>query len=274
MLQYRRLSGYLAAIVPAVVLMVAGSRDAWAASDTTCTSGPIASGVYANVHVTGACTIANGSVTVLQNLTVDPSASLVAATGGPLGIGASSLTVGGNIDVQKNGVLVLGCEPVSYICLNDPDQTVGSYSTVDAVAGNLTAENALAVVVHRTSVGGSVSLIGGGGGISSCGESLPVLAGSPPYGDFEDNVIGGSLTMRGWNSCWLGWLRNIVIHNVEFNDNQTGDPDGNEMGTNTVFGNLNCNGNNPVPQFGDSGAVATTVLGSINGQCAPPLVGR
>ncbi len=80
--------------------------------------------------------------------------------------------------------------------------------------------------------------------------------------------------MTGWVSCWLGWLRNTIIHNVVFNNNQSGDPDGNEMGTNTVVGNLTCLGNTPAPQFGDSGAVATTVLGNINGQCTAPLVGR
>ena len=45
----------------------------------------------------------------------------------------------------------------------------------------------------------------GGGGVTYSG-FLPVLL-SPPCGDFEDNTIGGNVTISGWQSCWLGAFR-------------------------------------------------------------------
>jgi hypothetical protein len=268
MIGSRLLFGIFKATVAIVVLMAAGAGVTSAASDGACSGGSIAPGVYASLKIAGTCTVDKGSVTVEHNLTVLPGASLIAVTGAPLSMGASNLTVGGNLDVQAGGVLNLGCEPVKYTCSNDPDQVVGTFSTEDTVAGNLTAENALGVVVHHTAIGGNVSLSGGGGGVNSCGVSVPALGFAPPYGDFEDDVIGGNLAVTGWQSCWLGLFRDTVMHNVDFNGNVTGDPDGNEMGNNVVVGNLSCSGNSPAAQFGDSGAGPSTVLGNANGQCA------
>jgi len=141
------------------VFVVASAVDA-SADDATCTSGSIASGVYSNLNIAGTCFANAGSVTVQHNLTVLPGGNLVAISGG------SDVAVGGHLDVHENGVLILGCEPIHFICANDPDQTVGSLRTTDTVGGSLTAQNALAVIVHATTIGHNVSLIGGGGGVS------------------------------------------------------------------------------------------------------------
>src|SRR6516162_6091996 len=116
-----------------------------AGGDATCFGGSVAPGIYSNLNIAGFCNVDSGSVTVEHNLTVLPGGTLNAQFGGTDAVPASDVTVGGNIDVQTNAVLVLGCEPVHFICANDPDQSVGSYSTADTVAGNLKAENALAV---------------------------------------------------------------------------------------------------------------------------------
>lgn len=281
MIGNRLLFSFAKAAVALVVLVAASASGASAAGDETCYGGSIASGVYSSLKIAGACTVDSGSVTVEKNLTVLPGASLVAVTGGIPGPpyeaptpSSSDLTVGGNLDVQEDGVLDLGCEPSYYPCLNDPAFPAGpgTYSTHHTVAGNLTAENVLGVVVHHTVIGGNVSVFGGGGGTSSCSQSVPALEGFPPYGDFEDVAIGGNLTITGFQSCWLGWFRDTVILNVYFYGNATGDPDGNEMANDTVVGNLSCSGNSPSNQIGDSGGGPTTVLGNANGQCAvgPP----
>jgi hypothetical protein len=273
MIVYRWLFGFAAATVAAVVLVgaSAGVRasagDDSAGVDATCSGGSIASGVYRNLNIAGVCNVNAGSVRVERNLTVLPGGTLIAAFGGsetmPVG---SNLNVGGNLDVQANGILVLGCEPVNFICYNDPDQSVGSYTTKDTVGGDLRAQDALAVVVHLTVIGHNTSLTGGGGGVS-CASSLPALGGSPAYGDFEDNIIGGDLKITGWQSCWLGFFRDAIAQNVEFNDNVSADPDGSEMATNSIAGNLSCTGNSPSPQIGDSAGSLTNVFGRANGQC-------
>jgi len=277
--KFRGLFGF-AAVSIAVLLLVSASsgastRDASDIIDATCVSGSVPSGTYLNLSIAGVCTVNAGSVQVQQNLTVLPGATLIAAYGGTdtTRVG-SNLNVGGNLYVRANGILVLGCEPINFICYNDPDQSVGSYFTRDSVGGNLIAENALAVVVHLTVVGHDVSLNGGGGGVSSCSESLPALNGAPPYGDFEDMIIGGNLTITTWQSCWDGFFRDFIAGSVTLNNNMTGDPDGNEMATNTIGGNLRCTGNSPSPQIGDSGGGQTDVFGHAHGQCVNPSLVR
>ena len=174
--------------------------------------------------------------------------------------------------------MTLGCEPVYYPCQNDPQfvSGPGTYLTQHTVGGNLTAENALGVVIHHTTVFGNVTLTGGGGG-AACTTFVPAL-GAPAYGDFEDVTISGSLTITGWQSCWLGVFRTRVAHNLTFESNVTvalgftGLPDGNEMQNNTVMGNLSCSANSPSPQVGDSGGGPSTVIGNVSGQCNNPLL--
>lgn len=56
--------------------------------------------------------------------------------------------------------------------------------------------------------------------------------------------------------------------NVNFNDNVTADPDGNEVVSNTINGNLNCEVDSPSPQIGDSGRSLNRVFGRAAGQCS------
>jgi hypothetical protein len=194
MIACRRLFGLVAATVAVVVLVGArtgdasprsmGSRAASVGGDATCFGGSVAAGVYSNLSIAGFCNVDSGSVTVEHNLIVLPGGTLNAQFGGTdTGPAPSDVTVGGNLDVQTNGVLVLGCEPGHFTCQNDPDpSTGGTFSNSASVGGNLTAEDALAVVVHVTAIGRNVTMSGGGGGVT-CSGFLPVLL-SPPYGDF------------------------------------------------------------------------------------------
>jgi hypothetical protein len=265
---FRLLAICLVAAALATASTGASNRDASGVGDATCSGGSIAPGVYSNLNIAGVCTVDTGSVKVKNNLTVLSGGTLIAAYGGTdkVHVG-SNLNVQGNLYVLANGILVLGCEPINFICYNDPDQKIGSYFTRDSVGGFLIAEDALAVVVHLVVVGQDVTMTGGGGGVSSCSQSLPALNGAPPYGDFEDMIIGGNLTITGFQTCWLGFFRDFA-NNVDFNDNLTGDPDGNEIATNTIRGNLSCAGNSPSPQIGDSAGGQNDVFGHAHGQCA------
>jgi hypothetical protein len=185
------------------------------------------------------------------------------------------VNVGGNIRVGSGAVLGLGCGP--SVC-NPP---LGS--TDDHVGGSITGLGALAVLVHSTTIGGNVTLLGGGGGPAVEGApasgqcfalappaiwaSDPNLAGFPPYSDLEGNSIGGSMTIVGLQSCWLGALRNVVGGNVFVAHNSMGDPDANEVVNNTISGGIACFDDTVPVEYGDSGAAPNVVSGFALGEC-------
>ena len=248
-----------AGILAAALVGLPGAAGAADAGPYTCNGGSIPAGTYSSLTVAGPCAVDSGNVSVQHNLTVAPGAALFAAFGG------SDLSVGQNLTVGTNGVLVLGCEPEAFICFNDPDQEAGTLMTHDTVGGNLVASGALAVLVHANAIDGNAVVNGGGGGVNC--DSQDILQGSPAYATFEDNTIGGNAVISNWQSCWLGFIRNTVSRNVNFQQNVTADPDGNELVTNTISGKLNCSGNDPAPQFGDSEGNLNDVARGATGQC-------
>jgi hypothetical protein len=250
----RRLVSVVIGTGLAALMIGWGAPGALASNRSTCTGGSVAPGTYSFLVIAVPCSVDSGPVTVLNSLTVRPGADLYAAFSG------SDLTVGGNLNVQKNAVLVLGCEPDAFPCFNDPNGV-----TNDMVGKSLTAEGALAVLVHHNTLSGNVVLSGGGGGVNC--DPQPALMGSPAYATYEDDAIGGNVSITGWRSCWLGFFRETVSGNVEFNNNVTFDPDGNEVATNTINGGLHCQNNNPAPQLGDSGGDLNIVHGRVTGQC-------
>jgi hypothetical protein len=265
MRQFPRLNARLAAVLAAgavglaVPLLPAAASAA--SANATCSGGSVAAGTYRSLTVTGFCSVDAGAVTVTKNLRVAHGAALIAAFGG------SDLNVGGNLTVGPHAILVLGCEPEAFPCLNDPNSaTGGTMSTSDRVGGNLAADRALMMVVHNNSIAGNVTQSGGGGGVNCT--TFPLGPDGPPaYSTYEDNTIGRNASVTGLRTCWLGFIRNTVARNVNFNDNRTADPDGNEVVTNTIKWNLNCHANSPAPQVGDSEGSPNTVGRKATGQC-------
>ena len=227
----------------------------------TCTDGSIPAGSYKSLTIAGVCAVDSGIVKVKHDVTVKPNGALFAAFGD-----GSELAVHGNLDVKSNGVLVLGCEPEVFTCINDPDQEVGTLSSKGTVYGSLRAKNALALIVHNSYFGHDVRVHGGGGGVNC--DSEDVLFGSPAYLTFEDTSVGHQATIEGWQSCWAGFFRTTVGGNVTYQHNVLADPDGNEIQTDVVHGNLACNGNDPVVQPGDSEGSPNVVFGKATGECA------
>jgi hypothetical protein len=243
-----------------------------------CTAGNVPAGVYKSVLIKGVCYMRRGNVVIQHDLTVAPKALLDAVTpGDPPGKNAqlpATVLVGGNVNVGPGGVLLLGCSP---------DQGCNGGVNYDRVAGDLTAVDDLSVVVHSATIGGNVSLLGGGGGVAGAPGSGacfapnnpipapwsadPALNGSPVFTDFEDTTIGGSYTVAGVRTCWLGTFRTSIAGSTAWIANRTSDPDGNEMTTNRVGGSLICQSNLPAVQFGDSGGSPNIVGGHATGQC-------
>jgi hypothetical protein len=261
----------------------ASAAPSWGGHKYDCTRGKIPSGTYDSILITGICYMPAGTIVVRGDLTVAPRALLDAATPGDPKANPllpATLRVGGNVRVERGAVLVMGCSPAGGC----------TAVTYDHINGNLTASRALGVVIQAVSIGGSATLVGGGGGVAGgagsggCFTSPipkpwsedPALSnpqtGSPQYSDFEDSTIGGNLRVIGLRTCYLGSFRDRVAGNVAFIGNTTSDPDGNELGSNLVSGNLACLGNLPATQFGDSNAAANMVGGSAFGQCGFKVV--
>jgi hypothetical protein len=243
--------------VTASLAAVAGPANA-ATGSSTCTGtlgspGTLSGNYASNVTVNGDCLVDAGPTTVHGNLTVSPGSALVAA------FGSSNLTVSGNVTVQSGASLIMGCEPNFSPCLDD-----GTLTSDDSIGKNLTGSGALGILMHASTVTGNVSEYGGGPGLT-CGPD-PVF-GFGPFSDFEDNTIGGNLTISGLQTCWLGALRDTVGGNFTANGNTSADPDGNELISNTIAGNMSCSSNSPAVQFGDSFGVSNMVGHNASGQC-------
>ena len=156
------------------------------------------------------------------------------------------VTIRGGLQVQSGATFVLGSE-------ENPVPT-------GTIFGGVVARDAASVQIHFTTINGGVFVNGGSGPFGG------------PFGitwnAIEDNRINGSVTVDGYDGFWFGFIRNTVNGTVNLNDNVEPDPDGNEFVTNVIQGNLNCDGNSPAPQIGDSGGSPNEVTGLKTGQCA------
>ena len=244
------------------------------ARGTVCTGTEATPGVLtgtypSGVAVTGYCEADGGAAVVDGTLTIAAGATLDAtfAKNDVAGTGTSSLTVTGGVKVDTGATLVMGCEPGYMACSDDPGGTLSRY---DHIGGSLVAKRPLGVVVHATSVAGSVNESGGGGGLTCANPASGLFAkiGYGVYSDYEDDSIGGGFHVSGLQSCWIGILRNRVTGSFVDSGNTFADPDANEALQNTVQRNITCTGNTPTVQFGDSGATQNVVTGKASGECA------
>jgi hypothetical protein len=202
----------------------------------------VLTGVYKHgVIVKGYCAVNSGPATVKGELVLRRGSVLLAA----FGQNNSSLTVNGSALVGRDATLVLGCNTTSSPCIDDPDQNKPTLSSTGKVTGNLTASAPLGVIVHSTTIGGNVTQVGGGGGVS-CN---PPTTGpfsmfmSPVFSTYEDTSVHGNLEVKGIKSCWLGVNRVHVHGNLLVLKNKMADPDAIEILSNDVRRNLVCRRN-------------------------------
>jgi 5'-nucleotidase len=155
------------------------------------------------------------------------------------------ITIRGGLSVGEGATFVFSSEET-------PDVTA-------TISGGVVSSNALSVQIHFATINGGVSLQGGAGPF---GGPFDVT-----WNTLEDNQINGAVTVNGYTGFWQGFIRNNVNGSVNFNNNTVLDPDGNEVVTNTIHGSLNCSGNTPAPQVGDSEGQPNVVTGPKTGQC-------
>lgn len=208
--------------------------------NVACHGGILASGSYQSLTIWGACaTPSKGAVVVHGKLEIEQNAFLDAHVG--------RLIVFGNVFVEHRAGFILGCEES------------GCSSTNDRIFGNVDGDQPLALIFHHNVIHGSIWENNGGGG-KTCATGA--------FSDFEDNTISGDLKVTGLRTCWFGMFRDVVRGNVLVMNDITLSTDGNEIATNTIFGNLACFHNFPHAQIGDSGGAPNTVSGAKLGECA------
>jgi hypothetical protein len=276
-----------------LVLAIAGASAGAnpAASPHVCSgtlSAPgVLKGAYPNgVVVKGFCAVNAGKAHVTGTLTVTNSSVLGAA----FGKHQSSLTITGNLVLDRRSVAILGCKVNSngtgQPCLDD-HSAHPTLTSHERVSGNIMASHALGLIVHNSAIGNSIKDIGGGGGANCAVPKTGVFAAfkSPVFSDLEDSAVGGDVRMNGLRTCWFGLARDKVGSYVTINMNKTADPDAIEVLANHIGKSLSCaNNRHPGPQpkgtlpiwdsadAGESGlyprvSEPNTVGGSRSGQC-------
>lgn len=156
------------------------------------------------------------------------------------------LRIQGGLFIEDGATFVLGSE-----------ESPGSTGTI---SGGVHATNPAAVQIHFATINGGIDVHGGSGPF---GGPFDIT-----WNAIEDNTINGGATVDGYNGFWFGFIRNHVNGSVNLINNVLEDPDGNEYVTNVIHGSLNCSGNTPAAQVGDSEGARNEVTGAKTGECA------
>jgi hypothetical protein len=211
------------------------------------------------IHLAGACALSAGCVGVMSmhveaatptttcTDTLAPgSYGKVVVPGGEVCLSDGPVRITAGLFIQAGATFVLGNE-----------EAPGNTGTIN---GGVHATSPASVQIHFTRINGGLEIHGGSG-----------PSGGPfgiTWNAIEDNRINGTVTVDGYDGFWMGFIRNRVNGAVNLNNNVLEDPDGNEYVTNTINGSLNCSGNSPAPQVGDSEGLPNQVNGAKTGQCA------
>ena len=165
--------------------------------------------------------------------------------------GATCLSEG---PVSVHGGVYIGAG-ATFVLGGDEAQTA-----TGTITGGVHATNPASVQIHFATIDGGIDIHGGSGPFGGPFEIT--------WNAIEDNRINGGATVEGYNGFWFGFIRNHVNGSVSLNNNVLVDEDGNEYVTNTIRGSLNCAGNSPAAQAGDSEGGPNEVTGPKTGQCA------
>ena len=267
----RRLALLVGASALALFLAPVGSASA--AAQQTCSGTPqnpgVLSGTYnSDVVVQGACQVSAGPAVINGNLTVSGGSVLLAQ------FSNADLTVNGNLTVWFGATALLGCDPQSSPCIDDPDQNNPTTSAALTVSGNVLGQQPLGMVIHNATVQGNYTQTGGGGGVTCDPVGIFALFGAPAFSALEDSTVGGSVTVTRMKSCWLGLNRVNVGQNMTLQLNNLADPDAIEVLSDHISGNLTCISNSMVWDSFDLGnalfprqLAPNTVDGRRIGQC-------
>jgi hypothetical protein len=235
----------------ALVLGATAAASASGNAPTTC-SGNLATGTYAGLVVTGSCTVpAHARVTINGKVRIGPNAVFDAQTD-------SRVTINGSVEAAHGSLFGLGCT-FAHPC--DDGNPPAAGMTHDVVRGNVTLNHVFNAAINGSRIDGNITSTGGGAGL------LDPETEFVPF-SIKDDVVGGNITIHNLTTVWFGVIRTQVGGNVTLQNISLSDPDGNEYVSDDIGGNLNCRGDSPAPQVGDSEGAPNTIGGNALGQCA------
>jgi hypothetical protein len=225
----------------------------WTGDPSTSSFSSIPGGNYASLTVAGVCAVAPDAViNVTGNVYVAPGGFLDAQSA------PSTITVGHNVIADKGSFLGLGCQPFGFVphAAHPCAIEEGGHSVI-TVNGNITASDADTVLLNGITVGGNVTLAGGGGDI--------------PWA-LKNNTVGGNFTVTDVTPEWLGVLFSNIGGNLTLINITATDPedDGNaavSVVVNTIGKNLNCEHLGPRLTGGAAPGEFNTVGHNTTGQC-------
>ncbi len=261
--------------VTAAGAAVTGQKAA-VCSGTPKSPGVLAGRYSSDVVVKGACEVNAGRAVVGGDLRLNPGSALLAvfALNDKTGSGSSSLSVRGDVRVGMGATLLMGCDPQSFPCLDDPHPKAPTLSSHATVGRNMISFRPLGVIVHNTSIGGYVNQFAGGGGRTCTPSGVFKLFKSPVYSTYEDSSVRGSVKVSGVRSCWMGMARLHVGGTMVVWNNKLADPDAIEILANHIGGDLVCSRNSRTWDSADVGQhlfprkpEPNTVAGHRFGQC-------
>ena len=234
---------FACAMASAVAPGLASAPVPHVCSGTKKSPGVLSGNYNSPVEIKGYCTVNKGPAQVAGRLHLLRGSVLLAAYGEH----NSHLTVSGSAYMRSGSTLVLGCNPTSFACLDDPHPKHPTLTSQGSVAGDVIANAPLAVVIHSTTIAGDLQQTGGGGDFScKVPKSGPFAAlKSPVFSTYEDDTVLGNVSVSKINTCWLGLGRLQVTGNVSILGNKLGDSDAIEVLSNTIHMNLVCRHNSP-----------------------------
>jgi hypothetical protein len=230
-------------VAGAIVPGLASAKGPHVCSGTEKSPGVLSGKFTSGVEVKGVCTVNDGPARVIGTLQLEPGSVLVAA----FGRHHSHLSVSGDVNINRGATLLLGCNPASSPCVDDPNPKHPTLTSKGHITGNLTATAPLGVIIHSSTIGSDLHQTGGGGGFNCKPPKVGPFGAfkSPVFSSYEDTAVKGNLSVSKIKTCWLGVARVRVGGNLSLLKNNLGDPDAIEVLSNTIQMNLVCRGNSP-----------------------------
>jgi hypothetical protein len=192
---------------------------------------------------------------IVGGLLLKPDAAFVAG----LKNESSAVNILGRVTVESGALFYLGTERPYK-------------APFASIRGQVNAQDPSAVVIQNTTIGGAVS-VSGGGAVNAIVEALSHNAPQTNYTDFEDDQIKGSVSEVGYGGVWGGVIRTIMGGSLVFAYNSETTIDEYDIGSDIIKGSAYCEGNDPAPNMGSSSGSPSIVHGPTFGSQAATCTG-